>query len=199
MTAPEKLRDGRSARWEHRRPELLHAATEYVLEHGVASMTLRPLAADLGVTITTIVRQFGSKEALIQEITQGIRARWIEELERDTALHALTPVETLRAMWQRWLEPSRARGFALLFELYGLAIRDPDRYRWFTESVVRYALAPVEAALIREGRTPDEARTMATIVVALVRGLHLDLAATRDTARVDAAFELAVAVFTRRE
>jgi AcrR family transcriptional regulator len=35
--------DGRTLRFQHRRPELLAAATEYVLDHGIAGLSLRRL------------------------------------------------------------------------------------------------------------------------------------------------------------
>ena len=33
--------DGRTLRFQHRRPELLDAATEYVLDHGIANLSLQ--------------------------------------------------------------------------------------------------------------------------------------------------------------
>jgi hypothetical protein len=35
--------EGRTVRFQHRRPEQLAAATEYVLDHGVAGLSLRRL------------------------------------------------------------------------------------------------------------------------------------------------------------
>jgi len=191
-SAPRRRIDGRTARWEHRRPELLAAATEYVLENGVAHLTLRPLGDAIGASITTLIRQFSSKDGLIEAVCQEIHDRMIRDLRDNPALQSASPVVILRAMWKKWLVPEQARQFRFLFELYGLAIRDPDRYRWFTESVVRDYTAPLEAALIDLGRLPAEGRRLSTLVLAILRGLHLDLAATEDAARVDAAFALAI-------
>ncbi|WP_173010171.1 TetR/AcrR family transcriptional regulator [Mycolicibacterium sp. P9-64] len=195
MTTQPKDRDGRATRWEHRRPTLLAAATEYVLDNGVANLTLRPLAAGIGVTIATVVRQFGSKEQLIEEVTRGINREIVENLHDDPELAAGPPVQTLRLLWRRWLTPAEARKFALMFELYGLALRDPEKYRWFTDSVVRdWGLALIEDALIDSGIESGQAEIVGTLTLALLRGLQLDHAATHDTARIDAAFEMAVAL-----
>ncbi|HKT03802.1 MAG TPA: TetR/AcrR family transcriptional regulator [Rugosimonospora sp.] len=192
MDADDRAADGRTARWAHRRPQLLAAATEYVLDNGVADLTLRPLAAGIGVTITTVVRQFGSKDELIEEVTRAINQQLLDDLRHDPELADRPPIETLRTLWHRWLTPAQARQFRLMFELYGLALQNPRQYRWFTESVVRDWLPPIEQALARAGVQPARARTLATLVLALLRGLHLDLVVTHDTARIDAAFEIAV-------
>jgi AcrR family transcriptional regulator len=171
---------------------LLAAATEYVLDNGVANLTLRPLAAALGVTITTLIRHFESKEALVEEICRRIYRQLLDDLRADPELADRPSVETLRALWRRWQDPRQARQFTFIFELYGLALRDPERYLWFTRSVVAEALVPLEVGLVRDGSTPEEARNMGTVLLAVLRGLHLDLAATHDNDRVDAAFNLAV-------
>lgn len=190
--AAKRRADGRTARWEHRRPELLAAATEYVLDSGVANLTMRPLGNAIGVSITTLIRQFESKDRLLEAVCREIHARMIRELRDNPALQSRSPVDVLRVMWQQWLAPEQARQFTFLFELYGLAIRDPARYRWFMDSVVQDWRAPLEDALVDLGKRRAEARRTSTLVLAILRGLHLDLAATGDVARVDAAFALAV-------
>src|SRR5271154_7591678 len=67
--------DGRRARHAHRRPELLAAATDYVFEHGLADLTMRPLAKELGITHRGLLHHFGSKEQLVAEILHELRGR----------------------------------------------------------------------------------------------------------------------------
>jgi AcrR family transcriptional regulator len=185
--------DGRAARWAHRRPELVAAATRYVLDHGVSDLTLRPLASAMGVTIATVVRQFGTKEALIEEVSRSINDDLLRTLRDDPELADLSPAQTLRTLWRRWLDPAQGRQFRMLFELYALALRHPEQYRWFTESIVTDWLPQIESPLISDGVDPAAARQLSTLVLAVLRGLHLDLVATGDVDRVDAAFELAMA------
>ncbi|MEX3755779.1 TetR/AcrR family transcriptional regulator [Mycobacteroides abscessus] len=192
MTRDREVSDGRTRRWEHRRPELLSAVTEYVLTNGVAGLTMRPLAEGIGVTIATLIRQFGSKDQLVEEVCRGIHATMLETLISDPELEGLGPRETLDTLWARWLDPAQARQFVFLFELLGLSLREPDRYRWFTTSIVADWAAPIEAALVTAGKSALEAGIMATVVLALVRGLQMDLATTGDRARVDAAYSAAM-------
>ena len=189
--------DGRTSRWAHRRPELLAAATAYVLDHGVADLTLRPLAEGIGVTIATVIRQFGSKEQLIESVARGIHERLLTDLRYDPALAGNHPLNVLQTLWSRWLEPGRAREFGLLFELYALALRTPDSYQWFLTTVVHDWLKPMKGALEDLGHSDRNAEAIATAVLALLRGLHLDLAATQDTIRVTAAFDMAMAAIAK--
>ena len=56
-----------------RRAATLAKAAEYVLEHGLADLSLRPLAKALGTSPRMLLYDFGSKERLIHEILAEIR------------------------------------------------------------------------------------------------------------------------------
>jgi AcrR family transcriptional regulator len=184
--------DGRALRWEHRKPELLRAATDYVLETGVADLTLRPLGAAIGASITTLIRQFGSKDELIREVCKEIHGEMTAAFDRFWASSDGRPIEVLRALWDLWLAPEYERQFVLLFELYGLALRQPGSYEWFVQSVVHDWRAPLENALRHDGVDPAKAEALATLVVGIIRGLYLDRAATGDASRVNDAYDLAL-------
>ncbi|OMC40862.1 hypothetical protein A5742_32050 [Mycolicibacterium fortuitum] len=188
--------DGRALRWEHRKPQLLQAATEYILENGVADLTLRPLGAAVGASITTLIRQFGSKEELIHEVCREIHGQMISAFDQFWARSDGRPVDVLRALWNLWLGPEYSRQFVFLFELYGLALREPDRYEWFAQSVVHDWKTPLENALRASGIDSDKARDIATLVLGIIRGLYLENAATHGTDRVNSAFELALVLLT---
>lgn len=186
--------DGRARRWEHRRPELLAAATEFVLEVGVANLTLRPLADAIGTSITSLSRQFGSKDELVRDVCQELHREVMRTLEDVWERSSGRPSDVLRSLWDLWLAPGYDRQFAFLFELYGMAIRDPERYPWFASSVVRDWMAPLEAALIDNGHSLADAQAISTLVMALIRGLRLDVSATHDVERVAAAYDMAMAL-----
>lgn len=181
--------DGRALRWEHRKPELLRAATEYVLEMGVVDLSLRPLGAAIGASITTLIRHFGSKDELIQQVCQEIHGQMISAFDQFWASSNGRPLEVLRALWNLWLTPEYSRQFVFLFELYGLALRRPEEYEWFAQSVVHAWIAPLEDALRADGVEAEHARDLATLVVGIIRGLYLDKAATGDDDRVNRAYE----------
>nr|ACL11829.1 putative TetR regulatory protein [Mycolicibacterium brisbanense] len=184
--------DGRTLRWEGRRSDLTRAAVDYVLDTGIADLTLRPLGAAIGVSNTTLIRQFGSKDDIIRDVCQEIHAEMVEALDQFWSRSKGRPTDVLRALWNLWLAPEYARQFTFLFELYGLALRQPERFEWFATGVVYDWLKPLEAALVNDGMEEARARTISTLIMGVVRGLYLDMAGTGDVERASAAFELAM-------
>ena len=63
-----------------RRRELLELAYEYVLEHGVADLSLRPLAAAIGSSPRVLLFLFGSKAELVQALLARAREDELEVL-----------------------------------------------------------------------------------------------------------------------
>lgn len=190
MAQPASRIDGRALRYQHRRPQLLAAAAEYVLDHGIADLSLRPLAHALGVTHATVIRHFSSKEALLAEIVEHLRAGLITQMAGEENLGAASTAELLRAFWRRLDDPKERRQFLLLAEIYGLALRDRSRYADVIGSTAHAFIAPIEEMLIRDGFPPSRTPAVATALLALIRGLQLDLAATDDRDRVDEAFAI---------
>ena len=158
-----------------RRQELLDGAVDYAVAHGVADLSLRPLAEALGTQAPVLLHHFGSKEQLLAAMLNGVRDR-LRALGRDA--EATSPRSGLGAVWAWASDPAQAPFLRLFFECYGLALRHPDRYREFLDTVVQDWLDQPMAAI-------DD--TSATIAIAVIRGLLLDLLATGDHARVDAA------------
>jgi AcrR family transcriptional regulator len=153
-----------------RRAATLERAAHYVLEHGLAGLSLRPLAKALGTSPRMLLYDFGSKERLIHEILAEIRRHETTLLDAE--------VRTLDDVW-RWIAaPEREPFLRLFFEIYVEALGRDE-----AQPLVRDWLA-----YLQERWTPpvDEAR--ATLMVAVVRGLLLDRLATGDRARTDAAF-----------
>ena len=192
--------DGRTLRHQHRRPELLSAVTEYVLDNGVGDVSLRPMAHALGVTHATLLRHFGSKEQLLLEVSEKVRSDLVNSWQQDEELKAaLRADELVRLVWARLCEPAEQRQFILLFELVGRAARRPADTAVLAGSIVEEWLLPIESRLRAAGWSSNDARTAATFILAQVRGLQLDLLLTGDRTRVDAALEAAIAVVQRPE
>ena len=60
---------------EARRAELLDRAVDYVCRHGLAELSLRPLAKAVGSSPRVLLHYFESKENLVVEIVREARAR----------------------------------------------------------------------------------------------------------------------------
>jgi len=198
MSAMDSRIDGRTLRYQHRRPELLAAATEYVLDHGIGDISLRDMARALGVTHATLLRHFSSKEDLLLQVIAKIRADFAHQLASDDQMRSTQPAsELLRATWIRLCEPAEQRQFALLFELVGRATREGGRVAELAQSTIGDWLSIVAEQLSRSGYPPQEADALATLLLAQVRGLQLDLLLTGDRTRVDRALEALIAMIDR--
>lgn len=198
MSLAEHNIDGRTLRHQHRRPELLGAAVEYVLDHGLCDLSLRPMAKEIGVTHATLLRHFGTKEDLVTEVVEHIRAElFAERVQRAEVVVSLA--QSLRTVWKRLCDPKERRQFALLFELVALETRNPGRFDNLTSILISDFLDPLEAAFRNNGLSRRQARDVATAYLGLVRGLQLDLALTGDSRRVDAAMHRYIDDVTRRD
>lgn len=160
-----------------RREQLLQAAVDYAIERGLADLTLRPLADALGVAPNSLVHHFGGKEELLAAILNGVRDRLRETYAQEQGdPHG----EPLSAVWQWSSSSERLAFFRSFFEAYGLALRQPERFNAFLGRVVADWI----------GAASPHDRPRATLELALLRGLLLDLLTTGERKRIDQAFRL---------
>src|SRR5438270_563518 len=167
---------------EARRDELLERAADYLIEHGVADLSLRPLAAAIGSSPRVLLYFYGSKERLVAEALRRarLRQRSLFEAMRDDV--SPTPGEWCRAIWQAMSAPRMLPVFKLFFEVYALALRDPQRFPGFLDRSVSDWIAYIEDPLVRTGVPPAQSKAWATLIIATYRGFLLDLCATGDRA-----------------
>src|SRR3984957_1248717 len=165
-----------------RRAELLDAVVDYTIEHGFSALSWRPLACTLGVSATTLVHHFGSKEQMLEAIQGRLRERMFAATA-DQAGQQPDLATAARAVWARASDPANAAEFRMFFAVYGQALQAPMEFTEFLDHVV----ADWQGALVdAQGPDTDPAtptRT-ATLVIATSRGLLLDLLATGDRDRV---------------
>ncbi len=185
--------DGRKLRYAHRRDELLEAAAIYVIEHGVATLSMRPLAKALGVAPSALVHHFGTKEQLITSILGFIRDRGMVPVEI-----ADEDVDAYREWWYRWSDDKTLPVLRLAFEVIGLAVQSPERFGAFRAHAIADWTAIVSADLAASGCPADELEPMATSLVAHIAGLQLDLLLSGERDRINAAHELFVEMVNAR-
>ena len=89
-----------------RRTELLDNVVGYLGRHGLAGVSLRPVARELGVSVNALVHHFGSKDELVvaalrraAEVQRGVEGRWRRQVPH------LSTVE-LQRRWWRWINRS---------------------------------------------------------------------------------------------
>ncbi|MGA9639894.1 MAG: TetR/AcrR family transcriptional regulator [Terriglobales bacterium] len=181
------------------RKRLLDLAIDYVLTHGMADLSLRPLAKALKTNARMLVYHFGSREELMRQILEGLRERedariqaWFKKNRGGTL------PEFLRWYWQRMSAPRARPALRLIFELYALALRDPEGYTGVLNDPLAYwrklaGRADGQANAIRENSGAE-----ATLLLAATRGLLFDLCATEDRRRVSRAMKLLAALLEQR-
>jgi AcrR family transcriptional regulator len=183
-----------------RRAELLSRAVDYIHEHGLAELSLRPLAAAMDTSARMLIYHFGSKEDLVTEALDGVRRRqqaamleWMGGAETEGSSF----VTAVRRFWI-WSSAPEAEGYGrLFFEVYGLSLTQPSRFPGFVEDSVRDWLTMIRDVLAEQGVDAAAAIETATAVLALHRGLLLDLFATGETDRVDLAHRRGVEALDR--
>jgi AcrR family transcriptional regulator len=179
-----------------RRGELLAAAAVYLQEHGLAGLSLRPLAAALGVSPRTLLYHFGSKEQLVSEVALALQQRLeppgpIVEAARSGSLAELQAA--LRAFWAGGTQPGAEPFLRLMLDVLAAALREPDAWRPFLGAAFARWHELLAEALRRHGRSSAEAELLASELVALNYGLALDLLATGDRGRTGRTVERALA------
>jgi AcrR family transcriptional regulator len=175
--------DGRRLRYQHRRGDLLEAIGEYVLDHGVASLSLRRIAEAVGVSHVTLQHHFGTKDELVAEIVEHL-------LERTFTPRGDYSDSGLGTLWLRWTSPAGERDIRLFIEVLGQSLFDGPRPSLAVERSIEHRLDLVAASLRRLGCPDADAELRATRLMATLRGLMMDLLVTGDRDRINSTFEL---------
>ena len=171
--------------------ELLDRVVVYLADQGLAQTTLRPMAADLGVSINRLMHHFGSKDELITaalaraiDLQIDVQHKWLQRAPK------LTQVELYRRWW-KWL-CATPQNLALVRLNYEAATLEPTvtglagDVRADQIGVWRH---DVEQRLVSEGLKPERAALEASLIKATFTGLVMDLFATGDTRRLTKALD----------
>jgi AcrR family transcriptional regulator len=167
------------------RPEikqrLLEACTDYALEHGLPDR-LGPLATAADTSSRMLIYHFGTRDILLREILGQARQRQVEAF---TDLLRVRPEEpytvTLSHAWSAITGP-HGRPYLRMFSRLNETAGEP-LWPGFRRIATTDWLAPLEQGMRSLGR-PE----LATVVLAVIRGLLMDVDATGDAARTSQAF-----------
>lgn len=178
-----------------RRTLLLDRVVTHLAQHGLANVSLRPMASALGVSVNSLVHHFGSKDDLIiaalrrsGAVQQDVERRWLERQPR------MSQADLLRAWW-RWITSSPLNLAAVRLGIEAAAMEAtlsglPKQVRGEQIGLWR---SNIEKRLVSEGVPVDVAVTEASLVKAMFTGLVVDLLATGQRARLTRALEVGLA------
>lgn len=170
-----------------RREELIEKALDYFLKHGLAGLSLRPLAAQIGTSARLLVYHFGSKDGLIAAVMDEVRARTQKSFAA-SLVHAAGNARNgvMRRFWTWIIHPANVGHMRLLFEVQVLALQNPTVYARYLEGTSRSWLELIESSL-----PPSKSnRSVATLCAAVIDGLLLEYLSTGDRRRTTGALDL---------
>ena len=119
------------------RAQLTDAVIDYALAHGLSGLSLRPLAAHLGVSVNTVEHHFGRKDALVEVILEGLRSRLSHLVNALADTRYDTPGDLLRASWSVVASDEQRPVFQLFFDAAALGLREPVAHRQLLDHLGR--------------------------------------------------------------
>jgi len=160
---------------------LLDACADHVLAHGLPDR-LGPLVTATGTSARMLIYHFGTRDALLRAVLERARQR-----QRDVfgeLLRARPGEPYTTTLGRAWASITGPEGRPYL-RVFGPLRESAEQQLWpdFRRLATTDWLGPLEEGLSSIGR-PD----LATLVLAVLRGLLMDLDATADTDRTDRAF-----------
>lgn len=174
-----------------RQAELLEAAYRYALEHGLADLSLRPLAAAIGSSPRVLMFLFGNKDGLVRALLARARVdelAMLDRLAQSKEKSTIGLVPAVERVWE-WLAANEHRQLLRLWaEAYARSLVEPDgAWSGFARAAVDDWLAVLAECQPAPERNSREGQTRCTLALAVLRGALLDLLATADRDRVTAA------------
>ena len=170
----------------NRKQELLDGLIAYLVRHGLADLSLRPMAAASGTSARLLIFHFGSKEQLLAEVLAEMQARLQRSFAAQLAARpAPGKVPLLRAFWDWATSGENYDYHRLLYQLQLLAAQNPRVYGRYLKQISMTWLELIQPALPASQQTA----AFATLYGAVFDGLFIELMSTGDRRRVIAALE----------
>lgn len=183
-----------------REQELLERAYRYALEHGLADLSLRPLAAAIGSSPRVLLFLFGSKDGLVRALLARARTDELALLERAAQNGARSDLAAVvRATWT-WLAAREHQPLLTLWaQAYARSLTEPGGpWSGFADQTVQDWLAVLAAAQPPKRRRSRTGTAERSLALSVLRGAMLDLLATGDVDRTTAAIDRHLASIRRQ-
>lgn len=179
----------------NRRRDIVEAATDYALEHGLVGLSLRPLAAALGTSDRMVLYHLGSKDQLVAEIITCSTARSVEELR--ALPPSGSPADAVRDQWRLRTGEHQTRCERLYVEASTLGLFGEEPYASAVLASNAEWMAAVRHHLSASGVPADRVDRVAALVDAAFMGFELDAPLGDDLGPGVEALAEAVALLSR--
>ncbi|WP_194816299.1 TetR/AcrR family transcriptional regulator [Nocardia sp. XZ_19_385] len=163
-----------------KRAELLAGVVAYIADHGLAELSLRPLAAELGTSSRMLIHYFGTKEELL------VQALATQRPDISALFADVTDATALRARLTGFFEANvHGRGSTsvrVLLQVLGAACAPVSPYAQYAHDAIAVFVTALAEALGRIDSVTD-AEAVATLLISGLRGIIQDRLITGDTDR----------------
>jgi AcrR family transcriptional regulator len=170
---------------ESRREQLLDAALGYCVKHGLANLSLRPLADEIGTSARLLIFHFKSKDDLVAAVLVELNKRLQTSFEEMKAAASPSAHPPLRRFWDWATSDEALPSLRLLYELQIVAVQNPDQYGRYLEKTSLDWLTVATASL----SSKDADDTIPTLCIAVFDGLMIEFISTGDRARLTRALD----------
>ncbi|MET8331635.1 TetR/AcrR family transcriptional regulator [Streptomyces sp. NPDC005181] len=176
-----------------KRADLLRRVRAYVLRNGLAGLSLRPLARELGTSDRMLLYYFGTKERMVSEALSLderrplLRFRGVPD-SSGAPEDAAGLRRCVEELWEEFRSPDRRAVMPLQFELMTASVLHPDRYGPLMRDVITEWTDLFTPLFVRLGMSDARARNEAALLVDAVVGLLYASLADDDMDRATAAF-----------
>ncbi len=178
-----------------RRDQILEACIDYILDHGVADLSLRPLAAAVGSKARLLIYHFGTKDALLAEAMLLVRGRTQLAFAKSLSSSEVSqPAPIIRVFWDWATSQKHERYLRLFFEIHGLALQRPVMYRRYLRGAVT-SWVEMFAEVLPPKISRSKRLQLSSLAAGTVFGLLLDFLSSGDKKRTAEALDLFVDEF----
>ena len=141
------------------RETLLARMSAHVLQHGLQTASLRPLAAAAGTSDRMLIYHFGSRDALLMAVLDHIATTMAAGLDQlFDGQGGMSSGELLRAVWGVARNDEFRPAMRIWLELVAIAARDPEGHGAIATRIADGFLVWTTGHL----KTPDEAPLVLT-------------------------------------
>jgi AcrR family transcriptional regulator len=160
----------------------VEAIVAYVLANGVATLSLRDIAAAVNVSTYSLVYHFGSKQGMMAAVMARVEERQ-RELTRtwNSEPGGAGIAALMRRYWDEWCLPDELAPYHRLFyETYALTLQQPQRFPGFLEHGALPWLPAIRTLAQRSGLGDADANLVAWWACSSVLGALFVLLGTGD-------------------
>jgi AcrR family transcriptional regulator len=167
-----------------KRAELLASVVQYIADHGLADLSLRPLAAELGTSSRMLIYYFETKEEMLVQALTTQRPD-IAALFADVC-DAAALRQRLGDFFTSSLSGAGATSVRVLLQVLGAACAPHSPYATYANTAIATFVAALADAM-RRIESIDDPEVVATLLISGLRGVIQDRLITGDVERTNRA------------